>query len=674
MKKLAWFLVALLLVSVVAASAPTQQQATEAKVVKKFYGPIAEGAPTFFYAKYDPDTKEVTLLVTQLGIPDKSYDLITPREAEFLWQVGTAQDIIEETSKFDRRELPLGGTKESAEGGAQGGSSSSTGPSGSGGTPSQYQVTAGANDAFKTFVDGDTVTLTVKKTVKVMDKNGKPTGETKEVYQTFGKVSKKNLERQYGTTDISKLLADESFMTAAVLFRQQDIRIDQATRSHGIYYYGGSSELFLQDSAVYKNKDGSMTYIEGDFEFDADGQLNVNGDADAGFTPQYQHDDDYTIVTYTAQGQIVGVVSKDVTGVTGSSTLYAAVLIIDPVSHQPVYRVITQENDKVTGTTDYPYGSIPGAGVSGVQIYADDKGNRIYYDPNTGKYYDKDGKDLKDDSFIEPEQKAAVTKAKNTLAKDHSVRQSQNPTHLEYLGRLLSQGDFLTFIGELFKGYQQWQGLGAYGGLFLGDQIKGWRENIDDAFCKVGIGVECKAEKLCEKFSSRSTGDNVVVTSSPSSGIKAAAYVQGERSAPAIFTDEKGTREQYLYKVTYYAASPDRDNAAQLTFKYDGGSYSWYPEPLKISKGGAVSAQGTSAIIAYSDKKYSEVCIELQNGIKTGSGTAHRACAPIVSSGVTPSGETPEPAAEEPTEATPDQTTADESAPAEPPAAAGDGF
>lgn len=667
MKPLAWFLVLLVLVSVVVASAPSQQQAAEAKVVKKFYGPIVEGAPTFFYAKYNSDTKEVTLLVTQLGIPDKSYDLITPSEAEFLWQVGTAQEIIEETSKFDRRVLPA--VKETSD--VEGVVDAQDDVMSKDARPSKYQVTAGTNANFKAAVDGDVVTLQYKDVVDVLDKNGKPTGEKKEVYRTFGKVSKKNLEEQYGTQDIAALLADESFMTAAVLFRQQDIRIDHAMRSHGIYYYGGSSELFLQDAAVYQNPDGTTTYIEGDFEFGVDGQLKVTGDGESGYVPQYQQNDDYTIVTRGPSGRIVSVVNKDVDGLTGQSALYSAVIFVDASSGKSVYRVVTQENDKVTSQTDYPYAAIPGTGVSGVQVYADDKGNRIFYDLDKGTYYDKDGKPLTDDSFVESDKREDLKKAQDAMSKDRKIRRSQNPTHLEYLGRLLAQGDFLTFIGEIFAGYQQWQGLGAYGGLFMGDQIKELRERWDVAFCKAGIGIECKTEKLCEKFSPRTTGDNVVVTTSPS-GKRAAAYVQAERSAPATFTDEKGAHSQYLYKVTYYVASPDEDNAVQLVFSHDGGSYSWYPEPLKISKGGSVSAQGSGAIVAYSDKKYSSVCVVLQNGIKTGAGTAHRACAPIVESGVTPSGEDAPRVDETGPSAAPEEVS--EETPVVPPTDPGDGF
>ncbi len=635
MKLFAWMVIMLMMSSVVAASAPTNEQATGAKVIKKYYGPFVEGVPPFFYAKYDSVTKEVTLLVTQLGISDPAYDLISPADAAVLWDVGTAQEIIEEESKYDRRMLVLPTPKDEADVNA--------GPDGQEVTPPIIPVKSGtfvsSDGNFQSKVSGNSVELQYKKTIPILDDKGKETGKTKDVYVTFGKAKVSKLQEQYATQDVSLLLSDPDFMNAAVLFDQKQIQIDDAMRSDGVYYHGGSSELFLQDSAVYKNGDGSTSFIEGDFEFDEKGQLLLDGNV-----PKYQKDDDYTIATYS-KGKLVGIVDKDVDAVDGS-VLYASVIFVD-VSPQgipsaPVYRVLTQKDNGQVQQVDYPYVTIPGANVAGVQLYADDKGNRIFYAPDTGKYYDKEGKDLNDASFVESDKKGAFDKAKELMKQDSNVRASQNPTHLEYLGRLLTQ-DFFAFLGQVFAGYQQWRGLGAYGGLFLKDQIGEWRADVDELFCKAYLGTDCVVEKLCEKTSARSTGDNVVVTSSPASGIKAAAYVQAERSEPAIFKDEKGTHEQYLYKITYYASSPDSENAVQLTFKYGGGSYAWYPEPVKVSKGGAVSAQGTSAIVAYSDKRYTEVCVELQNAIETGTGgRAHNACTEIVSSGVNPSGEDPE--------------------------------
>lgn len=218
-------------------------------------------------------------------------------------------------------------------------------------------------------------------------------------------------------------------------------------------------------------------------------------------------------------------------------------------------------------------------------------------------------------------------------------------------------GSVLAIAGELLKGYQQYQGIASLGGLFMKDQIGAWREKVDNAFCKAMLGADCIAQKACEKYGDSANTDIVITTTYPGVGIRSAAYVQAEKSQPSYYSDAEGKHQQYLYRVTFFAASAQEDNSVQLTFNSPGGQFNWYPEPQKISKGGVVSAQGGAAIVKYSTKNYDQVCITYARAIDTGTGGKEKQlCVPIVTSGVTPSGENapaaPDDAANAPTDAT----------------------
>jgi hypothetical protein len=279
-----------------------------------------------------------------------------------------------------------------------------------------------------------------------------------------------------------------------------------------------------------------------------------------------------------------------------------------------------------------PDGSLVGAEVS----------SGLYYNPESGKYFDVAGKELagKDLDKALENNEGAATNVKLADAGQEQLLAAQPGLW----SQLLTGDNIGGMLKQLASGYEEWRGIGAYGSLFIGNQqLAERRQRINDAFCSVGLGIDCITEKICEGYSDRTSGANTIVTVVPGQAVHAAAHLEAEKSETTYVQNASGSYAVSLYHVTFYASSPDDANDVQLTFYYEGGTYNWYPAPGQhIEKGGSVSAQGNGAIVKYSPREYTQVCIILAQGIRTGTGgSASRLCVPIVASGISPSGVAP---------------------------------
>ena len=198
----------------------------------------------------------------------------------------------------------------------------------------------------------------------------------------------------------------------------------------------------------------------------------------------------------------------------------------------------------------------------------------------------------------------------------------------------------LNILTETFSGYEDFKGIGAWGSLFIGkDDLNERRARMNEKFCDRGLGIDCLAQKVCERKTDQRSGSSVIVTVVPGLAVRAAAHLQAQRTETSTFENATGQQTLYLYHVTYYASSPDDPNTVQLIFNYEGGSYNWFPEPVDIPEGGVSSATGNAAIIRYSHRLYTTVCLQYSKGIDTGTGGSESSiCVPIVGSGLSPSG------------------------------------
>jgi hypothetical protein len=299
------------------------------------------------------------------------------------------------------------------------------------------------------------------------------------------------------------------------------------------------------------------------------------------------------------------------------------------------------EKPSVPGATG-PAGSTPAtSGPSGTQQGSSNynfiASSYYQYDPKTDKIYLLDDKGLHE--VTNPDE---LKQIRSNPEYSIDMRQQRVDAgkasvfdYAGYYGEIM-----VNFINEQFTKYNEWRGLAAYSSLFLGKNsgFKEWRNKVDKAFCDSIIfgGIDCLAQKACERYSSSNKGSNVLVVVQGTAGLHAAAYVQAERSSTASFENASGAYTQSLYKVTFYASSPDDENTVQLQFHYAGGTYDWYPAPQKITKGGAISANGPAAILKYSYRDYDQVCIVLGKAIATGTGSkVDHVCTPIVNSGIT---------------------------------------
>ncbi|MBI4151131.1 hypothetical protein HY492_03325 [Candidatus Woesearchaeota archaeon] len=462
---------------------------------------------------------------------------------------------------------------------------------------------------------------------------------------------------------ISTNLELKEYAQAAFAFRQYGVNIRYATKEpSGAWFYEGTPGA---DSMRLTKTGTDSTLEKGKFK---DGKLDKEQ-------------------TYEITDVKDGVVTKTVR----STNLLGEATTITTTYGEKVWNIKYTSVNLVT--TSYDLNTFKQGETQWVQVAE----NSDYYVDKDGNFAKKDGEkavllnsdeEKKAKDLYEKESKDAIKSAFKEQARSQVSELAQLKTYwLEIIrkgaegwGALGFIGSALAIAGELLKGYQQYQGIASLGGLFMKDQVGAWREKIDNAFCKAMLGADCIAQKLCEKYGDSANSDIVITTTYPGTGIRAAAHIQAERSQPSFYSDETGTHQQYLYRVTFFAASPREDNGVQITFHSSGGQYDWYPEPQEISEGGVVSAQGPAAIVKYSTKNYDRVCLTFQNPIDTGTGGKERQlCVPIVTSGVKPSGENAPPAVEG-TSAASEETTEDvsEDAPVEEvpeePAQPGDGF
>jgi hypothetical protein len=189
-------------------------------------------------------------------------------------------------------------------------------------------------------------------------------------------------------------------------------------------------------------------------------------------------------------------------------------------------------------------------------------------------------------------------------------------------------------ISEFMK--NEYPNLASLGGMMLGDALADWKATVDKAFCDTVIlgGKSCWIAKICESSPNNAGGDGVLIGQKygNESFYKFYAHIEGERMQPAVNVNATVQTSEYLYKVTYAVRNPNTDqpNAFQIRFFHEGGSYDWYPAFRPFSKGAYIQAIGTNAVVAYSTKYYTRVCIIFQESVEVSGTTTRQVCNNIV--------------------------------------------
>lgn len=196
-------------------------------------------------------------------------------------------------------------------------------------------------------------------------------------------------------------------------------------------------------------------------------------------------------------------------------------------------------------------------------------------------------------------------------------------------------------ISEFLK--QEYPGIAGLGGMLVGavPALADWKAAVDEAFCDTIIlgGKTCWVQKICESSSDYPGGDGILVDSKWGNNtleITFYAHVEGQRSQPVISVNPDGTtKTEYLYKITYSIRNPQKkeNNAYQLRFFYPGGSYDWFPNWQPLPKGTTISATGGSAIVSYSTRMYTRVCLVFQKSVEVNGQSTMQVCNTIVQYG-----------------------------------------
>lgn len=447
------------------------------------------------------------------------------------------------------------------------------------------------------------------------------TAEQAKRYETqFGKVPLEPTEVLLGIGGMQNYLNVYDFTLIASALSRQGLDIRYATRvpNTKTYYYKSSIGDDLLVSVVGFN----VITTEGTLRKDAQGNLVV----DAQGRPVIDTKKAYSQTTYGSLGPTERIVSG---GAGGDYFRYQFGYNVGDTWSYSTGKVNANGEATVAKTLD---GAV--IQVQGQRAYQCSDDVCVLADTGIATNI-KTGNALTNEELDKLNQ---ATKDKVEAAKRVSAEEKKaDPSRWELAWRSAEGnlfgvvGQFFGLIQEFFRGYEQYRGLGAYGSLFIGkEQLAERRAKVSEQFCKIGLGIDCISAKLCERYTDKHSSDSTIVTVVRGQAVRAAAHVEARRSEPGSFKNATGNFTQYLYYVTFYASSPDSANHVQLQFRYDGGTYDWYPAPGgEIGKGGALSAQGPGALVKYSYRKYTQVCLIYEHAIDTGLGSERSLCVPV---------------------------------------------
>ena len=194
---------------------------------------------------------------------------------------------------------------------------------------------------------------------------------------------------------------------------------------------------------------------------------------------------------------------------------------------------------------------------------------------------------------------------------------------------------FVGNINDFLK--QEYPGLAGLGGDLLGliggDAYDQWKSDVDKAFCDTVIlgGKSCWVSAICGQSPETAGGDGVLVNQqfgNQTETMRFIAHVEGERSQAANSINGSVQVSQWLYKITYAIRNPYRKekNGFQLRFFYEGGSYDWFTGFQAFNKGAYIQAIGPGAIVAYSERTYTKVCLVFENTVEINGEATRQVC------------------------------------------------
>jgi hypothetical protein len=258
--------------------------------------------------------------------------------------------------------------------------------------------------------------------------------------------------------------------------------------------------------------------------------------------------------------------------------------------------------------------------------------NGLFFDDEGKKITDEDTLEKLKDTFDKRLEKEEVDEdAVDRVMEEERFINQFKFTSEDRWRKILGSGDNVFKVGfdvftEVIGGYEQYRGIGAFGSLFIGDdELNERRDKVNQAFCDTVVlgGQECWSSVMCSKYSDHVAGSGFLSAETPGQGLRGVAHVEAEKTTT---TGPNGT--VYLYKITYKVNNPN-DNILgyNLFFDYPEGRFTWFTTPQLIPKLQSDSRLGSAALVAYSERVYTQVCLgftgRLDVGPATGSLSKH---------------------------------------------------
>mgnify|MGYP001589368963 CR=1 FL=1 len=193
-------------------------------------------------------------------------------------------------------------------------------------------------------------------------------------------------------------------------------------------------------------------------------------------------------------------------------------------------------------------------------------------------------------------------------------------------------------LTDIVEAYSQYSGMGAFASLFIDDsELSKRRQEANDLFCSTWLlgGVECWSSKLCQYSVDAKAGGLGLMARTTSQAPVAGAHIEADKSLPIQYTNLTNNEmvSMKLYRITYYLHNP---NTANITYNLkftanDGSVYTAFQYDKILEEGSTTKQIRTNAIVKYSNREYTKVCLTFNPAIKRfGGGETKELCNDII--------------------------------------------
>ncbi len=199
---------------------------------------------------------------------------------------------------------------------------------------------------------------------------------------------------------------------------------------------------------------------------------------------------------------------------------------------------------------------------------------------------------------------------------DAAIQKKRRDLSLARLKYEQGQSSYAQKLTDIIEAYNEFSGLGAYASLFITDKdLAKRRDEANELFCNTYIlgGIDCYTSKLCQMSVDANLGGLALITRTQGREIQATAHIEADKSLPITFLNATTNTQttQRLYRITYYLNNPTDNNLNyNIIFKAnDGNNIRAFTPDKQLGPGSSTSQLRANAIVKYSNRDYTEVCL-----------------------------------------------------------------